>query len=133
MDVYALARRELAVESFGRRAEAPYLAAFGDLAEAVQKARNDAGIPCDTKYEHVALAVTYYVGKGAKADGYYRPRQSKRIWLLLDPIYWALGADGVTASDDAFNPISVRLVRGYHREGFRIEVEPLEPTETVEK
>jgi hypothetical protein len=125
IDVYQLARRELAVESFGKRAQQPYLSAFEELAKAVQGARNDAGIPCDSHYEHVRLTVICYVGKGSKSDGFYRPRQCKRLWLLLDPIYWALGADGITASDDALHPITVELVRGAPREGFRIIVDEL--------
>jgi hypothetical protein len=125
-DVYALARRELAVESFGKRAERPYLDAFEDLADKVSRARGDAGVPNDTKYEDVALTVTFYVGS-KKQDGYYRPERAYELWLLLDPIYWALGSDGVITGKEALTQISVRLVRNSPREGIRIVVTPREP------
>ncbi len=122
VDVYALPAQALAVQSFRRRGEKPYLDAHAELRAAVAMAIADKAP--EEPYGRVSLTVICYTGK-KKQDGYYRAERVHTLHYTLDPIYRALLDCRVIASLEAIYEIRVCLVRDSPREGFRIDVQPL--------
>ena len=122
VDVYQLPGQALAVQSFSKRGEAPYLDAHEELRSAVVKAF--AHEQPREPFERVSLTIICYVGSN-KRDGYYRAQRVHTLHYTLDPIYRALQDAGVIASMEAIYDIRTCLVRQSSREGFRVQVDEL--------
>lgn len=121
-DVYHLPPAPLAVESFAKRAESPYLTAHEDLRAAVATAIDGRGP--ERPLGRVSLTIICYVGSN-KRDGMYRPQKVHKLHLVLDPIYRALLDERVIEDMGDVYEIRTCLVRNSAREGFRIDVQEL--------
>lgn len=125
VDVFLLPHRDLSVQSFSARGEAPYLSAHEELRAAVALAiGNLTQQEHSAPYARCAVTIVCYTGK-KKQDGRYRPERVHTLHYCLDPIYRALLDSEVIATMEAIDSIRVVLRREQEHEGFRIIVEEL--------
>lgn len=124
VDVYQLPEQALAVQSFQKRGEAPYLDAHEHLRSEVVKAIGHENLAPPEPFKRCSLTIICYVGS-PKSDGFYRAQRVHTLHYTLDPIYRALLDADVIASMESIYDIRTCLVRKSAREGFRIQVDEL--------
>lgn len=125
IDVQALARQALKVQSFHARGEAPYLDAHDELRAETAIAAGFSGQLPPQPLQRAALTIICYVGR-RRYDGYYRPRRAHMLHYILEPFYAALIDGRIIVNMGSVDSIRVMLRRN-EREGFRVHLRELAP------